>query len=79
MNREISLKSYILALITLFMFGLVFVVFLIAIPYLVYLLFKLFFIALDFSISFVVVFWTVFIISAWVFKILSIINVRPHI
>lgn len=78
MKAEITLKSYLLALFVLFMFGLFVVVLLISIPYLVFLLFKLFFVAAEFSVVFVVVFWLLAVLFLWVVKILSVVSGKLH-
>lgn len=79
MKAEINLKSYLLALFVLFLFGISVVVMLISVPYLVFLLFKLFFVSLEFGAVFVAVFWISAVLLLWTVKILSIVSGKSHI
>lgn len=78
MKAEITLKSYILAVIVLLSFGVVVGIILVSVPYLTFLVLKTAFNDLQFGLSFVVLFWFLVVILLWMAKLLSVINERLH-
>ncbi len=67
--KKLTVKNYIVALLALFLFSIAVIVSLVAIPYLLFLILKIVFIAVEFSILFVIFFWLIVVILLWIIKL----------
>lgn len=67
--KKLTVKNYMVALLALFLFSIAVIVSLVAIPYLLFLILKIVFIAVEFSILFVIFFWLIVVILLWIIKL----------